>query len=416
MKPYLKTVVKGPGRARAGLGVELFRLDAVAEDELTAEETDAAEEGGADAANTAVMRIYEDIGEDFWSGGGMTAKKFADELDSLGDVKRLNIHINSLGGDVFAAQAIHSIICGHASKKTAYIDGVCASAATLVACGADEVIARHNTNYMLHYPWAMAVGNADTMRKAAADLDAVTIPIVSVYREQVKGKIDEEKIRGLMEDETWLTADEAFEYGFVDKVRGKIKAIARVGSGQIMCSGRLMDTSRYRYRNVPKYPLIKRPAPENGDELEPQADAQTRPQPNKEKKHMNTREEIAPELLATIEGEARAAERTRLAALDAMNGPGLGDIIAKAKADGKQPNDIALECLTVTKQQLGASQATSALARDAAAARGLPAGDAPPPRDAEKPEAKGAKLVVSAFKSQKPRGLANAASANGRRN
>ena len=90
-----------------------------------------------------------------------------------------------------------------------------------------------------------------------------------------------------------------------------------------------------------------------------------------------TLEEITPELLATIEDGARAAERTRLAALDAMNGPGLEEIIARAKAEGKQPGDIALECLAVTKEQLSASQATSALARDAAAARAVPAGDAP---------------------------------------
>jgi len=127
-------------------------------------------------------------------------------------------------------------------------------------------------------------------------------------------------------------------------------------------------------------------------------------------------QDIAPELRAQIEGEARAAERTRLASLDALNGPGLDEIIAKAKAEGKQTNDIALECLAVTKQQLSASQKTSALARDAAAARAVPAGDAPAGRVAEKPEAKGVKLVMNAFKSQKPRGLASAASANGHRN
>ena len=128
-----------------------------------------------------------------------------------------------------------------------------------------------------------------------------------------------------------------------------------------------------------------------------------------------TKEEIAPELLASIQAEARAAERARLNALDALDGPGLKEIITKAKNEGQQPNDIALECLSVTKQQLNASQITSALARDAAAARGLPAGDAPAGKREEKPAAKGARLIANAFKLTKPRGLARA-SLNGFRN
>lgn len=410
MKIYLKAQVKSAGGRNhlGGLGVELFRLDAADESGgLTTEETEAAAENEGEPATTALMRIYEDIGENPWTGDGITTKKFADELDSLGDIKRLNIHINSLGGDVFTAQAIYSMICDHGAKKTSYIDGICASAATIIACAADEVIARNNTNYMVHHPWGVAIGNADTMRKAADDLEAVTVPIMSVYRDQVKGKIDDDKIRGLMDGETWLTAEQACEYGFVDRVRGKIAAIARVAPGQICCAGRVMDLAKYHYRNAPKYPLDKRPAAA--------AAAEQKPQPKEENKPMNI-QDIAPELRAQIESEARAGERTRLAALDALGGPGLDDIIAKAKTDGKQPNDIALECLAVTRAQVGALQKTSALARDAAAARAVPAGDAPPGRVAEKPEAKGAKLVVSAFKSQKPRGWANAASANGHRN
>lgn len=375
-----------------GLGIELFRLDAVAEDELTAEEAEIADESKDEAIGTAIMRIYEDIGEDWWTGGGVTAKRFAEELDSFGDIKRLNIHINSLGGDVFTAQAIYSILCDHESKKTSYIDGVAASAATLIACGADECIARNNTNYMVHHPWAMAVGNADTMRKAAEDLDAVTVPIVSVYKDKVQGKIDEEKIRGLMEDETWLTAEQALEYGFVDKIRGKIKAIAKVNKTQILCSGRLMDIGKYHYRNVPKFPTIKL-------EAKPEA----KPKPKEKDTKIMTREEIEPQLLATIENEARTAERTRLAALDALNGPGLGEIIAKAKTDGKQPKDIAMECLTVTKEQLASANAVSALAKDAKSANGVRAGDAPMPKPEDDRVAKNSSLILNAFKAQHPK-------------
>lgn len=403
MKTYLKACVKGAKHNPVGVGVELFRLDAAEAPELTQEEDEAlVEDAGGETNGVAIMRLYEEIGEDFWTGGGVSAKAFAEELDGFGEIKRLHLHINCLGGDAFAAQAIHSTIKDHkAGAKTAYIDGVCASAATLVACGADRVVARYNTSYMVHYPWGVCMGDAEEMRKAAHDLDAVTVPIVNVYQKKCGAKLSEEEIRKLMADETWLTPDEALEKGFVDTVRGKIQAIARVGAGRIMCSGRLMDIARYHYRNAPKWPLHKK------REVEPEAPAQARPEPKKKEKTM-TREEIAPELLATIQHEARVAERARLSALDALNGPGLSQIIEKAKAEGKQPNDIALECLATTKQQLNASQTTSALARDAAAARGLPAGDAPAGKPAEKPEAKGARLVAAAFKLTRPRGLARA--------
>ena len=425
MKTYLKAMVKSPKRNPAGLGVELFRLDATEAPELTEEEDEAlVTDAGGETAGTAIMRIYEEIGEDFWTGTGVSAKAFAEELDGFGEIKRLHLHINCLGGDAFAAQAIHSTIKDHkAGSKTAYIDGVCASAATLVACGANRVVARYNTSYMVHFPWGVCMGDAEEMRKAAHDLDAVTVPIVSVYQKKCGAKLSEEEIRKLMADETWLTPDEALEKGFVDSVRGKVQAIARVGAGRIMCSGRLMDIARYHYRNAPKWPLKRRLAPlpveppasfEREFELETAAPAQARPETKKKEKPM-TKEEIAPELLASIEAEARTVERARLEALDAMGGPGLTEIITKAKTEGKQPGDIALECLSVTKQQLNASQTTSALARDAAAARGIAAGDAPAGRAEERPDAKGARLVAAAFKHTKPRGLAHA-SPNGHRN
>ena len=404
-KPYLKSIVRNGGKGRMGLGIELFRLDAISEEDLTTEEAEIAEESKDEAIGTAVMRVYEEIGEDFWTGSGVSAKKFADELGGFGEIKRLNIHINSLGGDVFTAQAIYSILCDHSAKKTSYIDGVCASAATVIACGADEVVARNNTNYMVHHPWAMAIGNSDTMRKAAEDLDAVTVPIVSVYKDKVGEKIDEDKIKQLMEDETWMTADQALEYGFVDKVRGKIKAIAKVSKSQILCSGRLMDVGRYHYRNVPKYPEVKASATKaevpNKESLSVQA------KPKKKETKVMTRDEIDSQLLAEIQLEARAEERARLSALDAMNGPGLGEIIAKAKTEGIKPEAIAMQCFNVTKEQLTSVNAINALARDAVAANKVNAVEAPEAKPEEDRVKKASNLIAQAFNARKPASAAN---------
>jgi ATP-dependent Clp protease protease subunit len=368
-KTNLKTIVRNRATER-GIGIELFRLDAVDESlDLTAEETEAASEDESEAKTTAVMRIYEEIGEDFWGGGGMTLKKFSDELNSLDGVKKLNVHINSLGGDTFTAQAIYSILSDFEAKKTAYIDGVAASAATIIACAADEVVARENTNYMIHHPWMVAVGTADTMRKAAEDLEAIGEPVINVYKSKVDGKIDEDKIRKLMDDETWMTAEKALEYGFVDKVRGKIRAISRANKNQILCSGRLLDVAKYGYRNVPDYPRIK----SKKEAAEVVAAA-------KEKGKTMTKEDIDAVLLTKIESDARMAERTRLTALNAMNPRNdakLAEIIAKARDEGKAPNDIALECLTVVQEQLASAAKINALASDANATSGVAATDAP---------------------------------------
>jgi ATP-dependent Clp protease protease subunit len=390
-KFHLKSIVRNKGKGHQGIGVEVFRLDTEDEVTLTEEETEIVEEQD-DTSSTAIMRIYESIGEDFWTGGGVTAKKFSDELGALGDLKRLNIHINCLGGDCFDAQAIHSIISDFDAKKTSYIDGVCASAATVIACAADEVVARHNTTYMIHNPWALCMGNAGQMRKAAEDLEKITTPIVSVYKNQVKGKIDEDKIKALMEAESWMTADEALDYGFVDKVRGKIRAIARVGKSKIFCSGVLMDAGKYGYKNIPKYKLatedeiVKINEEENVNE-------------GKENDNMAmTREQFKqqhPDEYQALVTETRTNEQARLIGLDAMMAPGLEAIIKNAKEKGLQPNDISMECFNVTKQQLVSSNTISALKRDGAPIASIPAGDAP--NNKPKPTSRGTDLLTKAF-------------------
>ena len=121
------------------------------------------------------------------------------------------------------------------------------------------------------------------------------------------------------------------------------------------------------------------------------------------------RGDISPELLAEIETNARTAERTRLAALDAMAGPGLEEIIAKAKADGKQPQDIAMEVNAVLRQRIDAAERKGALARDAAPAGQIRAGDAPStpaPGDPKKQAQKHASdLIGNALKAVRPSGV-----------
>lgn len=398
IKAYMRGIVRLSGKGRQGVGIELFRCDATKDEEI--ELTDSEEEESDKAkSSTAIMRIYESIGENFWTGEGVTAKGFAKDLDELGDIKNLNIHINCLGGDCHTAQAIHSIVSDYdCKKKTSYIDGVCASAATLIASAADEVVARHNTNYMVHYPWSICVGNAKDMSKAAEDLGKITIPIVSVYVEQCKGKISEEDIRQLMAEETWMSADEALEYGFVDKVRGKINPIAKANKTQIFCSGQLMNFAKYKYHNFPDYPVREIKQTERKDSN--MADVKDPGHSHSGAPVVMTKERLDsdyPVLLAQVREETRVEERKRISDLDAMMGPGLETVISEAKAKGKLPADIAMECLDITKKQLASTSQVGALNRDSAAASGVPAGDAPNSKPAgEARKERGASLLAKA--------------------
>lgn len=93
------------------------------------------------AAGSAELLLYGDISDSSWWGDEVTPKTFADELNALGPLTSLTVRINSGGGDVFAAQTIGNLLEQHTAQVTARIDGLCASAATIIACHCDKVVA-----------------------------------------------------------------------------------------------------------------------------------------------------------------------------------------------------------------------------------------------------------------------------------
>ena len=166
----------------------------------------------------AELFLYGDISETSWWGDEVTPKQFADDLAALGDVTEITVYINSGGGDVFAAQAIGNQLARNAATVTAHIDGLCASAATIVACHADKVVAAADSTYMVH-PVSMGLCGyltADEMRNYLKALDATRESIVSLYAKKTGHDADE--CAKWMDETNWWTADEAKENGFVDEV------------------------------------------------------------------------------------------------------------------------------------------------------------------------------------------------------
>lgn len=178
-------------------------------------------EAGEDRAE---VWIYEQIGED-WFGEGVTAKKLVKELAAL-DVATIDLHINSPGGSVFDGQAIYNALKRHKADVVSYVDGLAASIASVIALAGDRVVMASNALFMVHNPWGWVQGNSADMRKYADVLDKVRDTILTAYRD--KTGLDDASLVELMDAETWMDAEEAHGYGFVDEVGESLDLAASV--------------------------------------------------------------------------------------------------------------------------------------------------------------------------------------------
>ena len=170
------------------------------------------------AGTTPELLLYGDIADSTWWGDEVTPKQFKEELDALGPAAAITVRINSGGGDVFAAQAIGNLLEQHGAQVTARLDGLCASAATIVACHCGRVEAAQDSTYMVH-PVRMGLYGFYDASQVQQYLDALaTIKknIISLYAKKTGHSEDE--VTAWMDATSWWTGAEAKEHGFVDQV------------------------------------------------------------------------------------------------------------------------------------------------------------------------------------------------------
>ena len=166
---------------------------------------------------TGELYVYEAIGFDcFAEGGGVTAQKVQAALDEMKGVKTLNVFINSPGGDVFEAKAIYAQLQRFKAQKVVTVDGLAASAATMVAMAGDRIVTNPVATWMIHEAWSGSMGNAADMRAMADVLDLESQTIAETYARQTGGTPD--AMRELMIAETWMNAEQALELGFTDEI------------------------------------------------------------------------------------------------------------------------------------------------------------------------------------------------------
>lgn len=177
------------------------------------------------------MYIYGDITDEKWFDEDVTPKSIRDVLSELGAVKNLDIHINSYGGSCVAGNAIINILDNYRKKnKTSlniYIEGIAASMGSGIASVGDKVYMASNSLFMIHKPSTIAMGNADDLEQAVMVLNKTEDGLIQNYMRRFKGTEDE--LRQMLSDETWFSANEAKEWGFVDEVieGAKIAASAK---------------------------------------------------------------------------------------------------------------------------------------------------------------------------------------------
>lgn len=173
-------------------------------------------EAKADGGEVTVY-MYDVIDADF----GINAQEFSKSLAGIDGAATLNLRINSPGGDVFEARAIATAIKAYAGKVVAHIDGLAASAATTIAAAADEVVIADGSFYMIHNAWTLVMGDKNDMTETAGLLDKVDGAIRSDYAKRTG--LDESKVAAMMDAETWMTAKEAVELGFADRLAPEAK-------------------------------------------------------------------------------------------------------------------------------------------------------------------------------------------------
>lgn len=190
-------------------------------------------EAQADDPTVVDIQIVDFIGDwidDYW-GFGVTAKALLDQLSKLdAGVKVLRVHVNSPGGDCFAAVNIANALRDQRVSKgravTTIVDGLAASAASIVIMAGDRVEMSDNALIMIHNPWTVGVGNAADLRKSADTLDTVRDTLVATYRWH--STLSADALVAMMDAETWLDADQAIDAGLAThKVEG-LRAAASI--------------------------------------------------------------------------------------------------------------------------------------------------------------------------------------------
>lgn len=165
----------------------------------------------------ADIYIFGDITSWEWLDSDVSSYTLSKELKELdAGVETINVHINSYGGEVAEGLAIYNMLKNHNAKVKTYCDGFACSIASVIFMAGDERVMSDASMLMIHNAWMMTAGNSQQLRKDADDLDKITQGSIAAYLSRIN--ITEDKLKELLDAETWLLPDEAKEMGFATEI------------------------------------------------------------------------------------------------------------------------------------------------------------------------------------------------------
>ena len=339
------------------------------------------------ADGSGELLLYGNIaGEKSWYSDDVTPKQFAEDLAGLGTVSNITVRINSGGGDVFAAVEIGNLLEQHPATVTARIGGVCASAATIIACHCNKVIAANDSTYMVH-PVSMYCGyaNAADLQKYLEALATIKENIISLYAKKTGRTKDE--VTAWMDAESWWTGPQAKENGFADELTDEEAGATYENRGGVLfvnsvSMGAKFDKAPEFVRNRVKRVVNNQPAGQPGKQQEVQD-----MDPKDSIKTVDDLRKVYPTLVDQIEQAAATAaaeaatnaERARIKDLEEMALAGSEALLAEAKYEKPMSAEDFAKALVKNAKNQGATYL--ALAQKDAESSGVNGVTNTPPSD-----------------------------------
>ncbi len=264
--------------------------------------------------NEATINIFGDITsyagkKDFFGDeiDGMSADKLSKQLEEMGDVEKINVYINSYGGEVAEGLAIYNALRRHKAKVATYVSGFACSIASVIFMAGDERIMSDSSLLMIHNAWTIADGNAEQLRKCADDLEKITAASVTAYK--AHSNLSEEEIKALMDAESWILPEEAIEYGFATSIeKAKTKNASQNAKKGLLG---IVKAYREKLNAMQKDEETDGETGENDEEKPPKTDDDGEKKPETDDKANENAEntaETAPKSGETDEGEETDGE------------------------------------------------------------------------------------------------------------
>ncbi|HIU80018.1 MAG TPA: Clp protease ClpP [Candidatus Coproplasma excrementipullorum] len=369
---------------------------------VTSNDTDSAE-------ITLYGDVLDSLPRNWWTnevieGQYITPEGFMDDLAAVRGKSEVVIKLNSCGGDVYTGIAIHNALKGLSGHKTVIVEGIAASAASVIACAGDEVQVYPGSIMMIH---GVSTMFADWMtladlKKAVKSVDAVERSLAAIY--STKTGIEEEAVRNMMANELWMTGAQAIEKGFADTMLGDNGMTASLSADKKMLLVAGVRHDVHAFHNIPG----NIPVAITGSDAEP-VTAGNKNQ-NQEVIQMTEKELRAqyPELVAQIENaamdrarpEAAAAERKRIQEIESIEAQIADKDLINAAKYGEHPQNAAQLAFEAMKKnaQLGQNFLQN-LKSDADASGSAKVESVPNGGNSDKGEREAVKVMTNAFKA-----------------